>query len=278
MDVKPQRLLIIDDDEGIRRSLARILRAKGLEVELAADGESAVAVAQRFKPDCLLVDIRLPGMDGVATFAAIRRYFPKVPAVFMTAYAASEQARAAEELGAISVLAKPLDVANLTALTESCRRAPPVLIVDDDRDLLSSLQRALRSSGISVETAVSIRQALQCVRQRPDRVVIADVFLNDGFGYELLREMSRCPEGQLSRSAAVEPIATVPSAHPPYAMVLVTGRSEWLQQPPPEQLRESRLSCLSKPLDLEQLLGQIKSFQSLESPNYLSSTHVELPQ
>ncbi len=271
---KSLRLLIVDDDAPIRRSLARVLRTRGFEIELASDGEAAIVVAERFQPDCLLIDIRLPGIDGVETFTAIRGILPRVPAVFMTAYAASAQARAAHELGAIAVLAKPLDVASLSELIEVCRQTAPVLIVDDDRNLLLSLARALSSAGISVETATTIGQALVNVRQRPDRVVVADVFLNDGFGYELLREMASQPtwpaeRAPLSHNSLLE--TPLPSKVGPetsqrglYSLVLVTGQSDWLQLPMPEPLRESRLNCLSKPLDVQQLIGQIKSLQISE--------------
>lgn len=102
MSTKPQRLLIIDDDHGIRHSLARIFRGIGLEVELAADGESAIDLARRFEPDCVLADVRLPGMDGPTTCRLIRAHLPKVETIFMTAYAASEQVRMAAHVSSAS--------------------------------------------------------------------------------------------------------------------------------------------------------------------------------
>ncbi len=95
MTAKRQRLLIIDDDHGIRHSLARIFRGLGLEVELAADGESAVSIARQFEPDCVLADVRLPGIDGPTACRLIRDHLPRVDTIFMTAYAASEQIRIA---------------------------------------------------------------------------------------------------------------------------------------------------------------------------------------
>jgi DNA-binding NtrC family response regulator len=239
------RLLIVDDDEGIRRSLARIMRSKGFDVELAGDGESAVELARRFRPQLLILDIRLPGMDGVATFSAIREELPAVPAVFMTAFAASDRAVAAHELGGISVFSKPLDIPSVVELAQNSSRSAPVLIVDDDQHLLSSLSRALRTANIASDTADTLDRALRCIRQRPDRVVIADVFLGDGFGYELLQEMS----GQ-SRE---------------HAMVLVTGNREWMLEQPGLQNANFKLHCLAKPLDVESLIGHVKKLQRLEA-------------
>jgi DNA-binding NtrC family response regulator len=188
----------------------------------------------------LVMDIRLPGMDGVAAFEAIRKVLPSIPAVFMTAYASSEKAAAAAELGAISVLSKPLDIASLVVtITQSMGRAP-VLIVDDDPVLLISLARALRSADIDVVTVSSMDEAARIVRQRPDRVVVADIFLNDGFGYELIHDMR------------------VANGHRP--MLLITGRTDWLRESS-DHLPGVPFRCLTKPLDIDLLVGQIRHLQ-----------------
>lgn len=141
MTAKSQRLLIIDDDHGIRHSLARIFRGIGLEVELAADGESAVSIARQFEPDCVLADVRLPGIDGPTTCRLIRDHLPNVDTIFMTAYTASQQARMTGRVAGVSEppqapqtsrrcpprwLSKPLDVEQLISqvktlhLSERC--------------------------------------------------------------------------------------------------------------------------------------------------------------
>lgn len=214
---------------------------KGFDVATAADGESAVDLAQAFQPHLLILDIRLPGMDGVETFTAIRQHLPTVPALFMTAYAASGRARAANDLGALSVFSKPLNIACLVDTACSNTGPAPVLVVDDDQPLLKSLSRALTSTGLSVATATTFQEAAQLIRQRPDRIVIADVFLHDGFGYELLEVM-----------------ANPTNKHP---IVLVTGQNEWLSQPPPPHLAAAHLSCLPKPLDVDCLVDRIKVLQ-----------------
>jgi two-component system response regulator HydG len=239
------RMLIVDDDEGIRRSLSRIMRSKGFDVELAGDGESAVELACRFRPQVLILDIRLPGMDGVATFSAIRQELPSVAAVFMTAYAASDRAQAAHDQGGISVFRKPLDISAVVELAQNASSSAPVLIVDDDHHVLSSLSRALRTAAITAETANSLESALHSIRQRPDRVVVADVFLEDGFGYELLGEMTR-------RSQE-------------YALVLVTGNQEWLRDQPGLDSSNGKLACMAKPLDVASLVGHLQQLQRPEA-------------
>ncbi len=108
-----KKILVVDDDEGIRTSLARILRAEGHHVQVACDGLEAIGVCEDYRPDLLLSDIRMPGMDGVETFRQLREQIPELTVIFMTAYSASEMTKEAARCGALSVLSKPIDIENL---------------------------------------------------------------------------------------------------------------------------------------------------------------------
>ena len=65
------KLLIVDDEPGMRRTLERIMKAKGCEVRVAEDGASAIAAAEAYSPDIVLLDIRMPGMDGLGVADAL---------------------------------------------------------------------------------------------------------------------------------------------------------------------------------------------------------------
>ncbi len=237
MTMKDKRVLIIDDDAGIRSSLSRVIRASGYTVEVACDGLSAVEIAHRFYPDLLLIDIRMPGIDGVETFKQIRRDHPSIAAIFMTAFSASELAAEAESFGAISVLSKPLDLRSLIDLTKQAVANAPALIVDDEPSLLSSLTRVLHREGIDFETATSFEDAKRLLRQRPSRVVVADVFLADGSGPELLLHWCGDKENE--------------------PFILITGHREWLESEQAKLLGQ-KVICLSKPLDLSGLVNCIQ--------------------
>lgn len=233
---KNKRILVVDDDPGIRSSLSRILRSLGHEIQVARDGFEAIGICEEFSPDLLLIDIRMPGIDGVETFRRLRQQWPSLVAIFMSAYSSSEKSSEAEERGAISVLAKPLNLTRLMDLVQASLSAAPILIVDDDSALLKSISRALGSKGIAVEAVASLREAVHALRQRPNRVVVADVFLNDGFGYQLLDEFGDREE------------------HPP--LVLITGRPEWKDSEIAHQV-EGKVVCLMKPIDIDQLISQV---------------------
>jgi CheY-like chemotaxis protein len=76
----------------------------------AYSGEEAVTMIQSDNPDCVLMDIKMPGINGVDTLKIIKKLAPDLPVVFMCAYATEGQIREAQKLGAYTVLDKPIDI------------------------------------------------------------------------------------------------------------------------------------------------------------------------
>lgn len=103
-------ILIVDDDLGMVKTLADILRFYGYPVETARSGPEALEKAVQGRFDCLLTDIKMPGMNGVELHRAIREVRPELPVVFISAYATGELVQLGLREGAIGVLSKPLDV------------------------------------------------------------------------------------------------------------------------------------------------------------------------
>src|SRR5690242_7898213 len=103
------KLLLIDDEEDVRYSLERTLAAEGLELATAASGEEGLRVIPKFKPDLVLMDVRMTGMTGLETLRKIRATDPKLLVILMTAYGTTQTAIEAMKLGAYDYLLKPFD-------------------------------------------------------------------------------------------------------------------------------------------------------------------------
>jgi len=112
MAVPLTRILMVEDDPDIRAVAHLSLTAVGgFTVALCASGEEALAQAEAFAPDLLLLDVMMPGMDGPATLAALRAKpaLAGVPALFMTAKVQPQEVAHYRDLGAADVLPKPFD-------------------------------------------------------------------------------------------------------------------------------------------------------------------------
>ncbi len=111
LQVGSRRILVVDDEREIREVLAETLRDEGFVVQLAADGAEAMQEIEREAPDLVLLDMRMPRVDGWQFAQRLRSRGITVPIVVMTA---ARNAKAwAEEVGAVDFLAKPFDLVDL---------------------------------------------------------------------------------------------------------------------------------------------------------------------
>jgi signal transduction histidine kinase/ActR/RegA family two-component response regulator len=119
----PLSILLVEDNEDARESLARILTLEGHTVHTAADGVSGVAVAERVRPNVAIVDVGLPTMDGYEVARRIRaNTHHRVTLIALTGYGQAEDARRAREAGFDAHLVKPADFGELRALLATASR------------------------------------------------------------------------------------------------------------------------------------------------------------
>jgi len=113
------RVLIVDDEAGLRRSLARILSARGFAVEMAEDGDRAIELLEANEPEVILCDLMMPKMGGFEVLEHTKRTHPHVEVVMMTAHADVDSAVAAVKSGAYDFLTKPFASNDAVALAVS---------------------------------------------------------------------------------------------------------------------------------------------------------------
>ncbi len=107
------RILIVDDEKNLRESLGEYLALEGFACELAADGQAALGLLGASVFDAAVVDLRLPGMDGLELLSAILSEWPSLPLVMMSAHGGIADAVEAMKRGAVDYLVKPFDPAEL---------------------------------------------------------------------------------------------------------------------------------------------------------------------
>jgi len=112
------RMLVVDDERNIRKNLSLVLEAEGYEVDVASDGESALAKARERHYDIAFVDLHMPHMGGLDLTRSLRAFSGATAIVILTAYGSVEHAVAAMKLGAVDFLEKPFDPKNIRLLVE----------------------------------------------------------------------------------------------------------------------------------------------------------------
>ncbi|MBI5491038.1 MAG: sigma-54-dependent Fis family transcriptional regulator [Deltaproteobacteria bacterium] len=123
----PRTILIADDDAAHRRMLGAALESAGFACRFAADGEEAVRAATATPPDLVLLDVRMPRLDGIETLRRIAQKSPALPVVIVTAHGDVRTAVEAMKLGARDFLEKPVDIDELRNVAQDIleRPAPP---------------------------------------------------------------------------------------------------------------------------------------------------------
>ena len=117
-------VLIVDDDAAILRLLGILLREEGYRVLAADSGEKALALVAVDKPNVIVTDLQMGGMDGVALFDVVRKKWPMLPVILLTAHGTIPDAVAATRRGVFGYLTKPYDAKTLlTEIRKSIRPA-----------------------------------------------------------------------------------------------------------------------------------------------------------
>jgi two-component system response regulator MprA len=183
-------ILVVDDDASIRRMLVRALAAEGHSVEAVADGGAALASIERFQPDAVVLDIAMPGLDGLAVSRRLRGKGLAVPVLLLTARDAVADRVKGLDAGADDYLVKPFAteelLARLRALLRRGREPEELLALDD---LVLDLETRTVTRGTAV-LSLSGRETDLLLRH-PRRVVSREQAVNEIWGAASLNVVDR---------------------------------------------------------------------------------------
>ncbi|MGI6551209.1 MAG: response regulator [Syntrophomonadales bacterium] len=107
------RVLVVDDQKGVRRLLEELFKKEGYEVNVAVDGKDSVEKVKAYPPDIVLMDMKMPNMNGLEASQEIIKYDQTIPIIMMTAYGEMEVVQKALEVGVKKYITKPFDIIDL---------------------------------------------------------------------------------------------------------------------------------------------------------------------
>jgi len=113
-DIKVKaKILVVDDQTGVRRLLFEVFNEEGYEVEIAVNGQEALDKIKTVMPDLILLDMKMPGMNGLETLHEMKKTNDSIPVIMMTAYGELEIVAEATKLGIKEYVTKPFDINEL---------------------------------------------------------------------------------------------------------------------------------------------------------------------
>jgi PAS domain S-box-containing protein len=194
-------VLVIDDDANVRELMMRYLSREGFRIETAANGTEGLQRARELQPDAITLDVMMPGMDGWAVLSSLKADpdLADIPVVILTIV---DNRNLGFALGASDYLTKPIDYKRLTTLLnkycpEEKRTAPTagrVLVVDDDLDARTLLQRLLEREGWLVVQAENGQVAIDQVEQQAPDLILLDLMMPEMDGFQFIHALRKEPE------------------------------------------------------------------------------------
>jgi CheY-like chemotaxis protein len=188
-------VLAIDDDPEARALLRRVLTKERFLVAEATDGLEGIRMAREIQPDCITLDVMMPGMDGWAVLSELKAdtELAEIPVVMLSIL---DERNLGFSLGASDYLTKPIDrdrlreVLGRFAGTPDCNR---VLIVEDDAGARESLRRVLQKEGWTSAEAANGREALEAIALSPPALILLDLMMPEMDGFEFLENLRTLP-------------------------------------------------------------------------------------
>lgn len=266
-DREALRILVVDDLKDTADSLAMLLRLRGNDVRAAYDGLDALQIAAEFKPEVVVLDIGLPGIDGYETARRMRRQPWGDSAIFIavTGWGQEQDRLDAAAAGFDHHFVKPVRPAELANCWQRVKKrrglTPPsmerigpmkqrILVIDDHPDVADSIASVLRYLGADVGTAYDGPTGLATVESFMPSIVFVDIHMPGMDGYEVARQLR----------------ASVDSRE--LSLIAVTG---WDTSENMEQMRAAGFNhTLMKPTDLhalEELLASVERDRRQSQPN-----------
>jgi CheY-like chemotaxis protein len=234
----PPRILVVDDDRDICRNLSDILTDLDYQVDTAHNGLSALELVRQRPYDIALLDLKMPGMDGLTLYRQIKKQRAGTVSLLVTGYASPATAAEALAAGAWKVVAKPVDFPELLDLVDEALGQPLVLIVDDDHDLCANLWDLFRERGFRVSLAHDRRETADQLKHTVFQVVLIDMRIPDGDGGSVFR--------------------MVRAANPQARTILITGHRSEVDQLIERTIAEGADAVCYKPFHVPKLLAKLE--------------------
>ncbi len=230
-------ILLVDDNKEFIDNIKDLLEDEDYDVFTAHSGEEACSLAEKKLFDLVLMDIKMPGMDGVECFLQMKKKDPDIKVVLFTAYALEELIQKARDNGVIEVFKKPLDLNLLIQTIKEAKKRTTdgcVLIADDDQALCENLYDVLTEHGYRVATVHDGQSAISKAKTHNFDVMLLDLKMPELNGLEVYgRIKSLCPS---------------------LITILMTGYADEMKEFINQALQENVYTLLQKPIDMNQLL------------------------
>ena len=134
-----EKILLVDDEQDFLDALSERMRARGMDVATSSSAEDALVTAEKGNFDAVVLDLRMPGMDGLEALRILKQKDPKLQVILLTGHATVQQSVEAMKQGALDLLEKPADIETLTEKIKQASAQHMVLVSQEAEDKIKHI-------------------------------------------------------------------------------------------------------------------------------------------
>ncbi len=185
-------ILVVDDHQGMLQTLTDILKDEDYQVTAAESGLKAIELCKKNEFDIILMDVKMPELNGVETLQRIQNYITNTRVIMMSAYSVEELKQESLQAGAVAFMQKPIDVEVVIKLIEQVEQPSILLISEDDKEI-NILMNYLNQHNYRAYATHDVEEVIGLARQIYFSVIITDtnIITNDGVEiHQVLKEIT----------------------------------------------------------------------------------------
>lgn len=232
------RVLVVDDDQRMAKTIFDILTIKGYTAITANSGEEAIEKVKTEALDCVLMDVKMSGINGIEALKILKKLEPDLPVILMSAYATEEQILEAKQFGAYTILNKPVNIQQVLAFLSLLRKEKSILIVDDDPNFCTTMKDILESRDYKVEAEIHPENVLADMEKEYKLAVLLDLKLGATNGTDVLK--------------------AIRNKYPTKPVILVTSCRGEMADSIEKGFQIGAYTCLYKPFEIDYLIQCIE--------------------
>lgn len=227
-------ILVVDDDVNYCSTLSKILAMRGYNVTTANSGIDAINLVKEKNFGVVIMDVKMPVMDGVEAFKRIKAIKPECIVILMTAFSVDDLIRDAIKDGVYSVIRKPFDIEVVVSMIEKSQNGAFLAVVDDDVQICKTMRAIIERKGYGVTTCTTPQEAIDIACARPLDVIFIDVRLPVLNGLETYLEIKK--------------------SNPKAIAVMMTAYRQEADELIKQAIEQGAYCCLYKPFDMDEAI------------------------